>query len=298
MTGRALRVRRPPDSTQATVRYARWMRALFEQWRAGVEALAARGPLERNALQALWSHLTEPTHLRPMLLGVAQTVELDLRRYYTGVFRRPPPRVPAPEHARAAWVTEQLRLLKDVGEDQISRLVLLPYAPPERADAKASVTRAVNKARKANVALIGGTDLAQHTKLVELFKRAQSQGVRHEDLVAGVRAVMGIGQNRAKLIARDQTVKHNAASNRAQAEAAGVTEYTWRITKDDSCRPMHKALEGTVHRYDNPPVTNKQGDRNNPGGDYNCRCLAQPIIKPVQSLFADLADPEFAGLGF
>ena len=111
--------------------------------------------------------------------------------------------------------------------------------------------------------------------------------------------VLGSGRDRAKLIARDQTVKHNAAVNQAQAEASGVREYTWRSTHDQSCRPMHKALDGTVHRWDNPPITNKDGDRNNPGEDYNCRCQAEPVLTQTQDLFAGLADPDFGpGLGF
>jgi uncharacterized protein with gpF-like domain len=49
---------------------------------------------------------------------------------------------------------------------------------------------------------------------------------------------------------------------------------------------MHRALEGTVHSYNDPPVTNKQGDRNHPGGDYQCACQAEPVI----DLFAGLSD--------
>ena len=44
-------------------------------------------------------------------------------------------------------------------------------------------------------------------------------------------------------------------------------------------REMHKALAGKVFSWDDPPITNEKGDRNNPGQDYGCRCYARPIVE-------------------
>ena len=295
MTPRRPPIKRPPEPRQVGGKYAALMGAILRQWSARVTVLGADG-LDRAELEQAWAHLTDPKMLRPILARLALTIDQDNQRYFARTFKGK--YVPRPDLAqqRARWVDDQIALLADQGRDQIDRL--LQAQAEHRSDAKASVTRSVNQARKANVALIGGTDLGQHVKLIDLFKNAQAAGVRHESLPVAIQDIMGIGLRRAKLIARDQTVKHNAATNEAQARAAGFTQYTWRITRDDSCRPMHKALEGTVHRYDNPPITNKEGDRNNPGEDFNCRCLAEPLPNETQDLFAGLGDPTFEGLGF
>jgi SPP1 gp7 family putative phage head morphogenesis protein len=144
----------------------------------------------------------------------------------------------------------------------------------------------VDQARKMNIELIKGLEPEQRAGLTKLLKAGQEQGVRHETLIESVQDVTGFGESRARLIARDQTVKHNAAVLEAQAKGAGITRYRWVTVKDEATRPMHKKLDGQTFSFDDPPVTNKQGDRNNPGHDYNCRCSAMVII----DLFAGLSD--------
>jgi GNAT superfamily N-acetyltransferase len=48
-------------------------------------------------------------------------------------------------------------------------------------------------------------------------------------------------------------------------------------------RDMHDELEGTEHAWDDPPVTDKYGNRNHPGEDYQCRCVAVPILDEYDS---------------
>ncbi len=303
MKVRALKVRRPPQPAIAGARYARWFGALVESWSAYV---LAHPEASRPELAQAWANLTDRKVWARFFAQLAAVNEQSAKAYFARMFGgRAQPRSSRTPHISTGWVDEQFKILAWLGGDQIDRLMSARgthtgRTDHERTDAAkpAGVTRKVNAARKANVALIGGTDLRQHTQLIDLFKVAQGQGTRHETLVDEVQSILGGARARAKLVARDQTVKHNAAVNQAQAEASGIREYTWRITRDDSCRPMHKALEGTVHRYDNPPVTNKDGDRNNPGLDYNCRCLAEARPSQTQDLFAGLSDPEFGGLGF
>jgi len=172
-----------------------------------------------------------------------------------------------------------MRLLRDVGREQIEK-IMASLAQP-RADAGADPST-----RRSNVDLITGINEKQRARLVGLLEPAQRTGVRHEDLIKEIQDIVGTGKSRATLIARDQTVKHNAATQQAQAKAAGITRYRWRITRDEATRPMHRALDGKEFSYDQPPVTNKNGDRNHPGEDYQCRCQAEPVI----DLFAGLDD--------
>ena len=47
---------------------------------------------------------------------------------------------------------------------------------------------------------------------------------------------------------------------------------------------MHKELndrseKGEVFKFSNPPIDSPNGSRHNPGQNYNCRCIAIPVVK-------------------
>lgn len=59
----------------------------------------------------------------------------------------------------------------------------------------------------------------------------------------------------------------------------GVSKYEWSTSRDVRVRPDHRALNGQIFDWEHPPIVNKQtGKRANPGEDYNCRCLAVPVL--------------------
>ncbi len=88
---------------------------------------------------------------------------------------------------------------------------------------------------------------------------------------------------RARFIARDQTSKLTAAVNRERNQALGITEYIWRTVADERVRigrdktingpGSHRAKNGKKFSWDKPPK-----DTGHPGEDYQCRCVAEPII--------------------
>ena len=86
-----------------------------------------------------------------------------------------------------------------------------------------------------------------------------------------------VSESRAELIARDQTMKTNAAISRAGHEDAGYTQYIWSTSMDERVRPEHSALEGQVFSYSDPP------DEGNPGDPVNCRCVALPYEEAEES---------------
>jgi len=89
---------------------------------------------------------------------------------------------------------------------------------------------------------------------------------------------MKVGESRARLIARTETARLNSMIHRQASEAAGAARYRWRTSEDQRVRPMHRALNNTEHSWDDPPITNKEGQSNNPGEDYQCRCVAIPLF--------------------
>jgi len=91
--------------------------------------------------------------------------------------------------------------------------------------------------------------------------------------------------------ARNMVTQGTAQLNQERQKEAGIDTYVWLAMHDDKTRPEHAALDGQEHSYDDPPLTDSDiGIPCNPGDDYNCRCLASPVIRIV----AQAADEEEA----
>lgn len=141
-----------------------------------------------------------------------------------------------------------------------------------------AVRRVLERFRKENVALITSIAERLHADVRDVVRDAQVRGARVETLAGEIAERYGVSDSRAELIARDQTLKANAELTRVRHEAAGIERYAWSTSRDERVRPMHQDLEGTIHAWDDPPVTNERGDRNHPGQDVSCRCVAIPVL--------------------
>lgn len=158
---------------------------------------------------------------------------------------------------------------------------------------------AIDLARVAPLAarslLRGGAKLERHfielnTELLDLDDRALEEvsrvlegalpeGIRVEEVRQKIEERLGIVRARAEFIARDQTLKLYGQVQEARQTDAGIEEYTWSTSEDERVRPRHQALDGTTQRWDSPPIVDeKTGRRAHPGGDYQCRCAAIPIL--------------------
>ena len=110
-------------------------------------------------------------------------------------------------------------------------------------------------------------------------------GNRYGSAVQTIQDSYGVSARKAKFLARQETSLLMTKFKQTRYSDAGVNKYRWGCvsgTKAHPVRPWHKALEGKVFRWDNPPTTTKPGEpvrKNNPGQDYNCRCFARPIVK-------------------
>lgn len=106
----------------------------------------------------------------------------------------------------------------------------------------------------------------------EVFSDPENTGLRVEDLKAKLLERGNVWESRAELIARDQTLKLNSAITKTRHENAGVSEYVWSSSLDERVRPEHAALEGQRFSWSAPP------EPGHPGEDYQCRCVAIPVI--------------------
>lgn len=127
----------------------------------------------------------------------------------------------------------------------------------------------------------------QTSKLREQVKEHVLDGGRQEGLVKIIKESYQVSQRKAKFLARQETALMMTAFTHSRYQDAGVHEYKWRSvtgTPQHPVRPMHSELnkrsnKGETFRFDNPPVDDPNGARHNPGQNYNCRCVAIPLVR-------------------
>jgi SPP1 gp7 family putative phage head morphogenesis protein len=139
-----------------------------------------------------------------------------------------------------------------------------------------------------NVELIRTAGLGQVEAVKDLILSATREQISYADLSAQLQRTYEVTEARANLIARDQVLKANSELNKVRAEAAGVKRYVWRTSQDIRVRGTpggrwpkgtHYGLNGTIHEWNDPPTVDfKSGRKEHPGQDYQCRCIAEPMV--------------------
>lgn len=125
-----------------------------------------------------------------------------------------------------------------------------------------------------NISLIQSIPDQYFKSLNTVIFQAVAEGDTAGSIARQIRNLTRVTRNRAELIARDQTAKVNAAITKARQEELGVTEYVWQTSEDERVRPTHRANNGKVFKWNDPPK-----ETGHPGHDVNCRCYAAAIIK-------------------
>lgn len=104
-----------------------------------------------------------------------------------------------------------------------------------------------------------------------------------EALAERMRAIRGITEHRADLIARTETARVASILTQVRAQHIGGTHYLWRTQRDSRVRDSHEWMgyrsdRGELFEWSNPPVVEEGRPPYHPGQIYNCRCYAEPII--------------------
>lgn len=172
----------------------------------------------------------------------------------------------------AAEQREVFASIRSLDPDKVRKLERLSMRAAPGVGRKIDVWRAANVKK---IKSIGGEALK---RVAGKLEEAESKGWHRDRLRKEIQAVADVSRSKADLLARDQVLKLNGQITEARQTQAGIVEYTWSSSGDERVRPWHDDLDGTVQRWDDPPVTNDAGDRNAPGGDYQCRCVAIPIL--------------------
>ncbi len=125
-----------------------------------------------------------------------------------------------------------------------------------------------------NVALIQSIPDEYFKKLITIVNENTTRGSNAGGILKEIQELGKVTKKRARVIARDQTQKVNAAIAQQRQTSLGIEKYEWQTADDDRVRPTHNANDGKVFRWDTPPKIT-----GHPGEDISCRCVAIPIIE-------------------
>ena len=134
------------------------------------------------------------------------------------------------------------------------------------------------------------------TDYIGRISRAVYQSMRQQPFPEGrtlaeeIRLIGGFAEERAQVIARDQTSKMNTNINQIRQTALGIQEYIWRTSEDsrvvgapggkypqgNAMHGNHYVRNGKIFRWDEPP------DDGHPGWPLQCRCVALGIVDRSQ----------------
>ena len=110
------------------------------------------------------------------------------------------------------------------------------------------------------------------------------EGFRFDTLIDKIQDRYSVSKSKAKFLARQETGLFMSEYRQQKFERAGIKRYVWVTAGDNRVRPDHKILDGRVWEYDNPPVVDTAtGRRDNPGKDFQCRCVDRPLLETEET---------------
>jgi SPP1 gp7 family putative phage head morphogenesis protein len=171
------------------------------------------------------------------------------------------------QQAEALARAASLRNLREV-DDRLSRQIRESVGVDVRAALHVGgpIAHAMDDATKWNVSLIKSIPEQYFDKLGTLISDGWAENLGDTT------------ENRAKVIARDQTAKMNSAFNQERQQSVGIEKYEWQTSGDERVRDNHADLDGQTFRWDDPgPCKGTiDGEPCHPGEDIQCRCNAIP----------------------
>lgn len=107
-------------------------------------------------------------------------------------------------------------------------------------------------------------------------------GGRTDKLSQIIEAEYNVSRRKAEFLAEQETSLLVSKYRESRYKSLGSRRYVWSGSGDGRERHDHNLLNGQTFYWDQPPVTNRAtGERNHPGEDFGCRCVARPIL-PIQ----------------
>ena len=144
--------------------------------------------------------------------------------------------------------------------------------------------KAIRRLVRENAELIRSIpiDLAQRvTRQAEL---AAEQGLRASQVEKDLQHRLAhLTAGKIRLIARTEVAKGQSAITRVRAEQLDLDWYQWATSKDSRVRDSHRNMDLVLVKWSDPPspellVHEHDAGHYAPGGIYNCRCAALPLV--------------------
>lgn len=146
----------------------------------------------------------------------------------------------------------------------------------------AAMRDAFNASLDKNVGLIQSIPEKYLQQVEGIVSRSYASGRDLGTMVKELKALYPKAQNRAVLIARDQSNKANSVVENARRLQLGITQAVWMHSGGGKHpRPNHVKASGTVYDIRTGcPIKNEKGDLEwiFPGQKINCRCVSRSVI--------------------
>lgn len=239
---------------------------------------------ELKKFGAVWSKNTFGWHIREDLLPVevrqaismAAVREEELRKRFIGALDS----LPIAEVAENVKVDKLFEKAEKDFDTQFRKNVRSIAIPPKLSkEMKEQLAEEYTNNLKLYISKFTQEQVLSLRKTIESHAFT---GVRHKSVQEMLTSSYGISKRKAAFLAEQETNLLTAKLQEIRYAEVGIDSYVWQTVKGSAehpVRPMHKKLDGTTQRFSKPPVTNKQGKRNNPRQDYRCRCTAVPIVE-------------------
>ncbi len=125
----------------------------------------------------------------------------------------------------------------------------------------------------------------QILRLRQMVQENVAEGKRADALQETIMMERGVSDRKARFLARQETSLMVSKYRQIRYEQVGINKYIWSTSHDIRVRHDHKELNGKVFDFNHPPVTDRHTmARNNPGEDFNCRCVAIPVMTKREAL--------------
>lgn len=119
----------------------------------------------------------------------------------------------------------------------------------------------------------------------DMFKKVRKKTVEAvqagdsvEDLQESLEKALGLGENRAAFLARNELGNLYSTLSKKRQKELGVRNYIWESRDDSKVRLVHDILDGQTLAWDRPHPS-----EGHPGEPPNCRCEAKGKIEKLPS---------------
>ncbi|MFL0584707.1 minor capsid protein [Solibacillus silvestris] len=127
-----------------------------------------------------------------------------------------------------------------------------------------------------NVGYIKNIEDEAYGRIEKVVREGVEKGSSAKIIRNSIIEQVEITEGRAQFLAVDQAGSILGQMTAERHKNIGIEKFTWDTSGDERVRDTHRALDGKVFAYDDPPTVG--GRQVLPGEDYHCRCVGMPVF--------------------